>query len=247
MRRNAPSAPAAPCPPASMARHVAPSQRRLAKRSRSADDGGAHRLTGPIPERQGDTDLPSGACCAICCGRLRTAVALIPCGHLYCSGCVAPWLRMRETCPSCRMRIRMAPLRLRAVDGLVEALAGSEPPKPPNEPSDAAMRVPVAVPKANPSSRSSSIAARGWGTAYIAPPSCDRCGERASDGYTCDVCEEDMGLCGLCAEVTMGECEQCGAWFCAWCSARPCGYCGRPHVCSNCSRSPLRRCPRPEC
>ncbi|XAR55707.1 Ubiquitin--protein ligase [Bertholletia excelsa] len=45
--------------------------------------------------------------CAICkeCLSVGTVVNQLPCGHLYHSSCILPWLRARNSCPLCRYEL----------------------------------------------------------------------------------------------------------------------------------------------
>jgi hypothetical protein len=48
-----------------------------------------------------------GAVCAICKEDLPIAAAArrLPCGHLYHSSCIVPWLEVHNSCPICRCRL----------------------------------------------------------------------------------------------------------------------------------------------
>ncbi|CAD6268552.1 unnamed protein product [Miscanthus lutarioriparius] len=48
-----------------------------------------------------------GAVCAICKKDLPFAAAArrLPCGHLYHSSCIVPWLEVHNSCPICRCRL----------------------------------------------------------------------------------------------------------------------------------------------
>ncbi|RLM69120.1 hypothetical protein C2845_PM17G00320 [Panicum miliaceum] len=48
-----------------------------------------------------------GAVCAICKEELPLAAAArrLPCGHLYHSSCIVPWLEVHNSCPICRSRL----------------------------------------------------------------------------------------------------------------------------------------------
>ncbi|OQR96840.1 hypothetical protein ACHHYP_13210 [Achlya hypogyna] len=43
--------------------------------------------------------------CVICMNAMNDAVKL-PCGHIFHTGCIDAWLRMRSTCPTCRHRFQ---------------------------------------------------------------------------------------------------------------------------------------------
>lgn len=173
---------------------------------------------------------PTATCetsdCPICHGRLRSCVALVPCGHAFCKRCVQEWLKRSSSCPSCRTDV-LNPrwVRVRIVDELLELF-------PPGEGAD----LPSAVSEATGD--------------VVHPGSCGNCHAvlRASGGEACGVCGMDLGLCRRCAAATLMQCEECESWICSSsCTSRPCVYCRISHVCANCYNSPLRRCPRPEC
>ena len=69
---------------------------------------------GPAPAPAASIDaLPTvevsepGAVCAICKEELPLAAAArrLPCGHLYHSSCIVPWLEVHNSCPVCRSRL----------------------------------------------------------------------------------------------------------------------------------------------
>ncbi|PUZ62741.1 hypothetical protein GQ55_3G010400 [Panicum hallii var. hallii] len=69
---------------------------------------------GPAPAPAASIDaLPTvevsepGAVCAICKEELPLAAAArrLPCGHLYDSSCIVPWLEVHNSCPICRSRL----------------------------------------------------------------------------------------------------------------------------------------------
>ncbi|CAL4898151.1 unnamed protein product [Urochloa decumbens] len=45
--------------------------------------------------------------CAVCTEEVAAgqAVVRLPCAHWYHAGCIAPWLRIRATCPTCRAEL----------------------------------------------------------------------------------------------------------------------------------------------
>jgi len=59
--------------------------------------------------------------CAICC-ELPVAAHGLGCGHIYCAGCIVPWIRGHSTCPTCRA-VAGLPIPVPTVDRLVAALA----------------------------------------------------------------------------------------------------------------------------
>lgn len=195
--------------------------------------------------------IPAEALCPVCCGLLERCVALVPCGHAFCSSCAASWLQCQGFCPICRAPVGAEPrcLRVRVVDDLVQALSSragaaaaagtiAAAVRLRQEAADAAQdtvaphpdhEAPSLWPAAGPSSLCGACCAK---------PAHEACGS----------CGEWLGLCRSCAQDRIGQCEACEGWFCSdWCAARPCVYCARPHVCAGCRASPLRRCPRPEC
>ncbi|KAF8671308.1 hypothetical protein HU200_050018 [Digitaria exilis] len=52
-----------------------------------------------------------GEVCAICKEVLPMAAAArrLPCGHLYHSSCIVPWLELHNSCPVCRSRLPSNP------------------------------------------------------------------------------------------------------------------------------------------
>ena len=160
--------------------------------------------------------------CPICCGRLKHCVALIPCGHAFCKACVQAWLKQSPSCPSCRSSVEDGQwVRVRVVDEVLNLLQNK-------------------------------AEGQNKDTDQIEKPSasgetCWSCRRNLASEF-CGVCEADMGLCRHCAVQNLMQCEECDAWICgSYCASRPCVYCRTSHVCANCYRSPLRRCPRPEC
>uniref|UniRef100_A0A7S4UPB7 RING-type domain-containing protein n=1 Tax=Alexandrium monilatum TaxID=311494 RepID=A0A7S4UPB7_9DINO len=180
------------------------------------------QLPVPSPSAEAVRGLPREALCPICHGPLRQSVALNPCGHAFCGGCVAPWLQRSGSCPTCRAVVPRDCrwLNVRVLDELVEALRQR-------------------------SSGTRDVAA-GPGAAGEDMLCSECCHAVASE--TCCHCGASLLLCRPCAETRASQCEECEGWFCRdWCAARPCLYCSRPHVCKSCKTSPLSRCPRPEC
>ncbi|KQJ88720.1 E3 ubiquitin-protein ligase CIP8 [Brachypodium distachyon] len=49
----------------------------------------------------------AGTVCAVCTEEIAAgdAAARLPCAHWYHAGCIAPWLGIRGTCPSCRAEV----------------------------------------------------------------------------------------------------------------------------------------------
>ncbi|OEL14237.1 hypothetical protein BAE44_0024744 [Dichanthelium oligosanthes] len=72
-----------------------------------------------------------GAVCAICKEDLPLAAAArrLPCGHLYHSSCIVPWLEVHNSCPICR-----SPLPSNPEPG--EVVPSSEQEAPPTAGSD---------------------------------------------------------------------------------------------------------------
>ncbi|CAL5092711.1 unnamed protein product [Urochloa decumbens] len=69
--------------------------------------GGQQRVV-PVPAA---VEAPEGVAgvsvCAVCTEEVaaRQAVVRLPCAHWYHAGCIAPWLRIRATCPTCRAEL----------------------------------------------------------------------------------------------------------------------------------------------
>ena len=49
----------------------------------------------------------AGTVCAVCTEEIAAADAVVrlPCAHWYHAGCIAPWLRIRNNCPTCRAEL----------------------------------------------------------------------------------------------------------------------------------------------
>ncbi|KAL6594294.1 hypothetical protein ACP70R_048487 [Stipagrostis hirtigluma subsp. patula] len=67
------------------------------------DDDGAAAVVMPAVEAAPEE---VGAC-AVCTEEVAAgqAAARLPCAHWYHAGCIAPWLRIRSTCPTCRAEL----------------------------------------------------------------------------------------------------------------------------------------------
>mmetsp|Transcript_82691 Transcript_82691/g.257149 ORF Transcript_82691/g.257149 Transcript_82691/m.257149 type:complete len:263 (+) Transcript_82691:60-848(+) len=197
------------------------------------------KLAPPQPLAAAARGLPKEALCPVCHGPLRKSVALVPCGHVFCVGCVAPWLQLSSSCPTCRSVVpeQNRWVQVRVLDQLVEGMRRQSIPAEQEE--EEAPEPQAAAPA------SAEPAALDDGRG--GPEPCSGCQAFPASEW-CGPCGVSLGLCRLCAEARLGQCEACESWYCsAWCAARPCVYCSRPHVCAVCWQSPLRRCPRPEC
>ncbi|CAN6195315.1 unnamed protein product [Urochloa humidicola] len=82
------------------------------------DDGGRDDEHFPVDDDSGmrvavpaAVEAPEGVAgvsvCAVCTEEVaaRQAVVRLPCAHWYHAGCIAPWLRIRTTCPTCRAEL----------------------------------------------------------------------------------------------------------------------------------------------
>jgi len=73
----------------------------------AVDDRG-QRVTVPVPPA---VEAPEGVAgvsvCAVCTEEVAAgqAVVRLPCAHWYHAGCIAPWLRIRNNCPTCRAEL----------------------------------------------------------------------------------------------------------------------------------------------
>jgi len=73
----------------------------------AVDDRG-QRVTVPVPAA---VEAPEGVAgvsvCAVCTEEVAAgqAVVRLPCAHWYHAGCIAPWLRIRNNCPTCRAEL----------------------------------------------------------------------------------------------------------------------------------------------
>ncbi|CAN6162550.1 unnamed protein product [Urochloa humidicola] len=71
-------------------------------------DSGGQRQRVAVPAA---VEAPEGVAgvsvCAVCTEEVaaRQAVVRLPCAHWYHAGCIAPWLRIRTTCPTCRAEL----------------------------------------------------------------------------------------------------------------------------------------------
>jgi hypothetical protein len=101
--------------------------------------GGAAPAPAPAPAASIDA-VPTvevsepGAVCAICKDDLPVAAAArrLPCGHLYHSTCIVPWLEVHNSCPICRARLPSNPEpRREVVVVVVQSSSEQEPPPPP--------------------------------------------------------------------------------------------------------------------
>jgi hypothetical protein len=61
--------------------------------------------------------------CSICIEYFQESVTL-ECSHTFCSLCVSNWLKKSLSCPQCRRAVGKVPIRNRALDDLIEFLAG---------------------------------------------------------------------------------------------------------------------------
>eukprot|EP00929_Paragymnodinium_shiwhaense_P119818 TRINITY_DN91720_c0_g1_i1.p1 TRINITY_DN91720_c0_g1~~TRINITY_DN91720_c0_g1_i1.p1 ORF type:complete len:251 (+),score=16.65 TRINITY_DN91720_c0_g1_i1:58-810(+) len=197
-------------------------------------------LIGQRPHTDMDKALPREAMCAVCHGVLEKCVALVPCGHTFCSDCVNQWLKRTPSCPSCRTPVptKHPSVRVRTADDLVDALLKEVK-------RCSALRL---------MSGRSDTQAEETCPEDDAPEhedqgaeTCQNCESTVASEF-CGPCGASLDLCRKCAELEAWQCEECEHWFCSdWCACDPCIYCARPHVCVLCRKSPLRRCPRPEC
>jgi E3 ubiquitin-protein ligase RNF181 len=77
------------------------------------DDGARDDECFPVDEHAGvrmaAVEAPQGlaATCAVCTEDVAPgqAAARLPCAHWYHAACIAPWLRIRTTCPTCRAEL----------------------------------------------------------------------------------------------------------------------------------------------
>ncbi|KAL6863737.1 hypothetical protein ACP4OV_016640 [Aristida adscensionis] len=71
-------------------------------------DGGASTVAVMPAAVEAPEELVAGAAvCAVCTEAVAAgqAVARLPCAHWYHHACIAPWLRIRATCPTCRAEL----------------------------------------------------------------------------------------------------------------------------------------------
>ncbi|TVU10923.1 hypothetical protein EJB05_44478, partial [Eragrostis curvula] len=67
------------------------------------DDDSAPRVAVPAAVAAPE-GIAGAAVCAVCTEDVAAgqAVVRLPCAHWYHAACIAPWLRIRTTCPTCR-------------------------------------------------------------------------------------------------------------------------------------------------
>ena len=67
--------------------------------------------------------------CSICCSTAAACCAAVPCGHVFCRACLAPWLRRKRSCPNCNAPVdaRVPFVEIRALDNVVSALVEASP------------------------------------------------------------------------------------------------------------------------
>eukprot|EP00408_Alexandrium_pacificum_P039911 CAMPEP_0171281648 /NCGR_PEP_ID=MMETSP0790-20130122/66509_1 /TAXON_ID=2925 /ORGANISM="Alexandrium catenella, Strain OF101" /LENGTH=261 /DNA_ID=CAMNT_0011750875 /DNA_START=25 /DNA_END=807 /DNA_ORIENTATION=- len=133
------------------------------------------KLTVPTSAAEAVRGLPQEALCPVCHGPFRRSVALVPCGHAFCEGCVSHWLQRSGSCPTCRAAVERDNrwVQVRALNELVEVLR-----------------------------RRSSLtrdAAAGPGAAGE-DLLCSQCGEAAASEH-CGHCGAPLVLCRPCADT----------------------------------------------
>ncbi|KAG2642384.1 E3 ubiquitin-protein ligase SIRP1-like [Panicum virgatum] len=81
------------------------------------DDGGRDDEHFPVDDRGQRAVVPTAveapegvagvSVCAVCTEEVAAgqAVVRLPCAHWYHAGCIAPWLRIRNNCPTCRAEL----------------------------------------------------------------------------------------------------------------------------------------------
>ncbi|KAF8756337.1 hypothetical protein HU200_011079 [Digitaria exilis] len=94
---------------------------------RLAADEDVQRVAVAVPAA---VEAPEGVAgvCAVCTEEVARGqpVVRLPCAHWYHAGCIAPWLRIRPTCPTCRAELprEATAERLRLAEAAMET-AGS--------------------------------------------------------------------------------------------------------------------------
>ena len=156
--------------------------------------------------------------CAICVGPLRQCVTLVPCGHLFCKGCIASWARLNahSTCPICRSSSVTKPVPLRAVDEVSKLLLGHG---------------------TGPADETPSTTCSTCAEPITEPSPCELCEHEVP---MCPSCAE--AYMGRCDDCERWFCDDCAGRHCRWCRLR-----GHPstHVCWDCTHSSLGQCPSP--
>ncbi|CAL4905465.1 unnamed protein product [Urochloa decumbens] len=79
------------------------------ERSPVDDAGRGHRprVAVPLAAVEAPEEVAGVSACAVCTEEVAAgqAVVRLPCAHWYHAGCIAPWLRIRATCPTCRAEL----------------------------------------------------------------------------------------------------------------------------------------------
>ncbi|RLN33516.1 E3 ubiquitin-protein ligase SDIR1-like [Panicum miliaceum] len=71
------------------------------------DDRVVQRVTVPAAVEAPEGLAGVSPVCAVCTEEVAAgqAVVRLPCAHWYHAGCIAPWLRIRSNCPTCRAEL----------------------------------------------------------------------------------------------------------------------------------------------
>ncbi|CAL4891343.1 unnamed protein product [Urochloa decumbens] len=69
--------------------------------------GGQQRVVSVPAAVEAPEGVAGVSVCAVCTEEVaaRQAVVRLPCAHWYHASCIAPWLRIRATCPTCRAEL----------------------------------------------------------------------------------------------------------------------------------------------
>ena len=84
--------------------------------------------SGEAAAAAGDDDVEKNLMCGICQDLLHRPVALQPCQHVFCGGCLCGWARRQQNCPECRQPVRVV-ARNHVLSNIVAAHLAKHPEK----------------------------------------------------------------------------------------------------------------------
>ncbi|DBA77531.1 hypothetical protein WJX77_000814 [Trebouxia sp. C0004] len=94
------------------------------KRTKSVDESAApaEKVAAPAADSGAKQALENEFECTICRDFMVATHSVVPCGHMFCGGCLSEWLQKNPTCPKCRAAVTAPPVRTMAVDNVLESL-----------------------------------------------------------------------------------------------------------------------------
>ncbi|DBA95401.1 TPA: hypothetical protein ACH3X3_013276 [Trebouxia sp. C0006] len=94
------------------------------KRTKSVDESAApaEKVAAPTADSGAKQALENEFECTICRDFMVATHSVVPCGHMFCGGCLSEWLQKNPTCPKCRAAATAPPVRTMAVDNVLESL-----------------------------------------------------------------------------------------------------------------------------